>query len=169
MRTILCGLILLISMTVLAANKLQPLNVRIGLWEVTQTIASSGQAPIPPDALVKMTPEQRAKVEQQLKNNNRTTTRKSCLTKEKLEKDPGFSDNPNCTWTVLTSTASQVNARGECADHGIKDRVTLKAEALSPESVKGSGQGTISAGDRTMTMNLTFTAKWLGASCGNVK
>lgn len=169
MRTILCGLILLISMTVVAANKLQPLNVKVGLWEVTQTITSSGQVPIPADVLAKMTPEQRAKVEQQLKNNSRTTLRKSCLTKEKLEKDPGFSDNPNCTWTVLTSTGSKMNVRGVCADHGIKDRVSLQAEALSPESVKGSSHGTVSAGDRTLTMNMTFAAKWLGASCGNLK
>jgi hypothetical protein len=38
MPTTLCGLALLTSMNVLAANKIQPLNVKVGLWEVSQTV-----------------------------------------------------------------------------------------------------------------------------------
>jgi hypothetical protein len=41
-------------------NKLEPLNVKIGLWENTTTISSSGAVGIPPERLAKMSPEQRA-------------------------------------------------------------------------------------------------------------
>ncbi len=173
MRRISCGLMLLMAVTVLAANKLQPLNVKVGLWEVSQTITSSGQMPISPDMLARLSPEKRARIEERMKansdNKTRTTTHKSCLTKEKLEKAPTFSENPNCTWTVLTSTSSKVDVRGVCADHDMKSRVTLQVEALNSESVKGSSQGSVSGGDHTLNMNSTFVAKWIGPACGNVK
>ncbi|PYV55544.1 MAG: hypothetical protein DMG97_25910 [Acidobacteria bacterium] len=41
--------------------------------------------------------------------------------------------------------------------------------ADSDESVKGSGHMTATAGGRTMNSDVSFTSKWLGASCGDVK
>lgn len=170
MRTILCGLVLLTSTTVLAANKFQPLNVKVGLWEVSLT---GGQPPIPPESLAKLTPEQRARIEESMKANSAgktgTTKYKSCVTKEKLEKDPTFSEKSNCTWTVLTSTSSKVAVRGECPGRDFKSHITLQVEALNPESVKGTGQVIFTGAGQPMNANSTFSAKWIGPACGNVK
>jgi hypothetical protein len=64
MRNVLLGIVLLLSLTVMAADKIQPLNVKLGLWETTHTTTTSGQMPIPPEMLAKLTPEQRAKMEE---------------------------------------------------------------------------------------------------------
>jgi hypothetical protein len=173
MRTTLCGLILLISVAVLAATKLQPLNVKVGLWEVSQTVTTSGQLPISADALSKLSPEQRARIEERMKANSapttRTTTHKSCMTKEKLQTDPMFLEKSNCTWTVLTSTSSKADLRGVCVEQDVKAHMALHVEALNSENVKGSSQGSVSGGDHTMNANSTFIAKWVGSACGNVK
>lgn len=166
------GLVLLTSMAVLAAGKLQPLNVKLGLWEVTQTSTISGQPPIPADMLSKLTPEQRARIEERMKANagdKTTTTYKSCLTKEKLEQDPAFLNKSKCTWTVLASSSSKADARGVCMNGDVKIDVTLHVEALNTESVKASSQGDASAGGHTMISNSTYVAKWVGPACGNTR
>ena len=167
------GLILLTATAVLAAAKLQPLNVKLGLWEVTQTSIISGQPPVPADMLSKLSPEQRARIEERMKANagdrTRTTTYKSCLTKEKLDQDPAFMNKSKCTWTVLASTSSKADARGVCMDGGVKVDVNLHVEALNTESVKASSQGSASGGGHTMNANSTFVAKWVGPACGNTK
>ncbi len=173
MRKVLCGLTLLISMTLSAGNKLQPLNVKVGLWEVSQTVTTSGQLPIPADALSKLSPEQRARIEERMKANSapktRTTTHKSCMTKEKLENDPTFLEKSNCTWTVLASTSSKADLRGVCVEQGVRAHMTLHVEALNIENVKGSSEGIVSGGDHTMNASSTFIAKWVGSACGNAK
>jgi len=88
-------------------------NIKTGLWEITELTSMTGIPPmpaIPPEALANMTPEQRAQVEARMKDSfgggPKTTTRKYCVTKEKLEKDTVFGDNRNeCTRTVMNPPA----------------------------------------------------------------
>jgi len=40
---------------------------------------------------------------------------------------------------------------------------------MNSENVKGSMQMATTGGDHTINMNSTFTSKWLGADCGDVK
>jgi hypothetical protein len=53
----------------------------------------------------------------------------------------------------------------ECEMGGGKQVGTLKFEAVDSSTVKGSMQMTVSNGGRTMNMNSTFSAKWLGSAC----
>jgi hypothetical protein len=67
------------------------LNLKEGLWETTHTMNMSGMPPIPADALAKMRPEQKARIEAMMSQRGvggtaTTDTSKSCITKEKLEK-----------------------------------------------------------------------------------
>lgn len=48
---------------------------------------------------------------------------------------------------------------------GGKQAGTLKLEALDSSTVKGSMQMTASSGGRTMNVNATYSAKWLGPAC----
>ena len=59
-RTLGTILLLIGSISAWAADKIQSLNLKVGLWEVTHTTSLTGTPPIPPEMLAKMTPEQRA-------------------------------------------------------------------------------------------------------------
>lgn len=155
-----------------SANKLQPLDVKLGLWENTTSISSSGSLGIPPERLAKMTPEQRARVEAMLKARSgqsaHTNTYKSCLTKEQLQKTP-FADKQNCTETLVSSTSKEAEVHFECTMEEAKGSGTMKIEVQSNENVHGSGHGTLNMGGRTMDTDWSMTGKWLQSSCGDVQ
>jgi hypothetical protein len=172
-RTILAGLVLLSSGVVWAADKIQPLNVKLGLWETTTTMTTSGAMPLPAELLSRLTPEQRARMEERMKANSAekstTKTSKNCLTKEQLEKGPAFGEEKGCTQTVVTSTSSKADVRIACETAGMKSEGTLQMEALSTESVKGSGHFTVTGGGHTMNSSSTFSSKWIGPVCEATK
>jgi hypothetical protein len=150
----------------------QKLDVRLGLWEVTMTSQMGG---MPPVDTSKMTPQQRAQVEAAMVNAQKMggvpQVMKQCLTKEKLSKGL-FQDNrdTSCKQTVVTDTTTELGIKVACT---AKDGETTTGEyhfqATSPESVKGSGQMTMGRGGQSMSASSTITAKWIGASCGDVK
>src|SRR5258708_23095420 len=94
---LLLPLVVCFSLLLWAADKLTPLNIREGLWEMTVTHSMTGMPAIPPDTLAKMTPEQRARVEAAMKQSGMggptADVPKECGTKEKLDKQSAFSDN----------------------------------------------------------------------------
>jgi len=168
---ILAGLIVAVSMSSWAADKVQPLNVKLGLWEVSTTLTTNGELPIPADMLAKLTPEQRARFEEKMKERSagksKTTVRKSCLTKEKLDSGMDFNEEKGaCSRTVLSSTTSNLRVRYQCVVEEVKWSGEVEVEALTPETAKGSMRGSASSSDRTMNSNSTFAARWIGAACG---
>lgn len=166
--------IVFFSLTLFAADKITPLNVKEGLWEMTVTHSMTGMPAmpaIPPDTLAKMTPEQRARIEAMMKGGPKTDVRKECVTKEKLEKQSAFSDDrKECTRTVLTSTGSKLEMKIHCesGEQGSMDG-TLLVEVIGSDNVKGKMQAVTNASGRTMNMNFTFSSRYLGPACGDVK
>ena len=150
--------------------KYQPLNVKPGLWEKTLTISRTGALPIPPEMLDRLTPEQRARMEERMKANSAahssTNTERSCITREDLEKPLTF-DN-QCTWTILESSSTKAKGNVSCEAQGMKMTGNGEFAAPDPEHMKGSVHTTSTGGGQTMNVDATFTSKWLGASCGNV-
>jgi Protein of unknown function (DUF3617) len=164
------GFALLFCGAALAADSVQPLDVKLGLWESTTTMEHSGAPPIPDEVLAKLTPEQRAKIEERAKasaqQGPKTTTRKSCIKKEDLDKAMAFGNNDkNCHRTILTSSSSKLEFRIECGAGTMKSNGDVHIEAISSEHVKGSVQMTIGDGTRSMKLNSTFESKWLGPVC----
>jgi hypothetical protein len=175
MRTnFILAVIVFSSLTLFAADKITPLNVKEGLWEMTVTHSMTGMPPmpaIPPDALAKMTPEQRSGMEAMMKGGASTDVRKECITKEKIEKQSAFNDDRReCTRTVLTSTSSKLEMKIHCehGQHGSTDG-TLLIEAVGSDTVKGKMQSVTNGSGRTMNMDFTFNSKYLGPACGDVK
>lgn len=164
---VLCSL----NATVWAADDIRPLNVKEGLWEVTVTHSMSGMpaAPnIPPDALAKMPPEQRARIEAMTKGT--PDVRKECVTKEKLAKNAAFSANRgDCTRTVTNSTGSKLEMKVHCEEKQSSSDSTVVVEALSFDSVKSTIHSVVNSSSRTMNMDITVTSKYLGPDCGDVK
>jgi Protein of unknown function (DUF3617) len=161
------------SLTLWAADSITPLNVKEGLWEMTVTHSMSGMpAPpnIPPDVLAKMPPEQRARVEAAMKGGPSTDVRKECITKEKLEKHSAFSNNRgDCTRTVVNSTGSKLEVKIHCEEKQTSTDGTLVVETVGSDRVKGTMQAVTNANGHTMNMNFTFSSKYLGPACGDVK
>jgi Protein of unknown function (DUF3617) len=155
-----------------APNKLQPLNVKLGLWQNTTSISSSGSLGIPPERLAKMTPEQRARIEAALKARSgesaHTNTYKSCLTKDQLEKTP-FADKQNCTEKLMSSNSKEAEVSFECTMEEAKGSGTMKIEVQDNENVQGSGHGTMTMGGHTMNTDWKMTGKWVQSSCGDVQ
>ena len=173
-KIVLLTLAVFFAIAVWAANTVQPLDVKLGLWETTTVSQTSGMPPIPPEMLARMTPEQKAKMEAMMKQRQaegpKTHTDKKCVTKEDLGKGGWFDkDEEDCTKTVITSTSRKLDVKLECTKGGGKQSGTLNIEAIDSGNVKGSVQMTMTNGTNTMTMNSTLTSKWLGSSCGDVK
>jgi Protein of unknown function (DUF3617) len=148
-KVILLSAVLASATVLLADSSVQPLNVKPGLWEVTMSITLNGTGTPP-----------------------RTNTYKSCLKKEDLNKYPFTDPDKKCTYTVLSSTGSTMEARGTCApgSEGAKIDFKLRLDAVDTENVKGTGQMTMSGPAGSMNGNYAATAKWIGATCpANVK
>src|SRR5215475_7668619 len=168
MRTkIFFGFIAAYSIVMFAADKFVAPNVRLGLWEVTETHTMSGMPAmpsIPPDALAKMTPEQRAMIENQMQSmggSKKPTTRKYCMTQEKLDKDIAFGqDNKECTREIISSTATMTEMKVHCKNKDATSDGTFKFVALSPDNVKGTMRMAVKTGQgQTMNMDFDMTSK----------
>jgi hypothetical protein len=171
----LLSLLLSTSALVWAADKPKPLNLKLGLWEATSLTSISGAPPIPPEMLAKMSPEQRAKFEERMKARAaeppRSHTEKSCLKQEDLDQNKMFSsddDEKACTRTVISSTDTSIEMRVECQG-AVKRSGTFKVESSSPENAKGTMHMAATNSDRAMNVDVTFTAKWIAAACGDVE
>jgi uncharacterized protein DUF3617 len=172
-RALLLSVVLSSSTLLWGADKPKPLNLKLGLWEATSLISMSGAPPVPPEMLAKMTPEQRAKFEARAKARAaeppRSHTEKSCLKQEDLDQNKMFSsddDEKACTRTVISSTDTSIEMHVECQG-AIKRSGTFKVESSSPENAKGTMHMAATNSDRAMNVDVTFTAKWIAAACGD--
>ena len=104
------GVSAVLALVLSAADKTQPLNLRLGLWQMTYTTDRIATVSIPPELLAKLTPEQRARTEARLKARAaqapRTQTKRFCLTEEKLNKAIfDENDNQSCQRTIVASSS----------------------------------------------------------------
>jgi uncharacterized protein DUF3617 len=170
---VLLALLTLCSLSLWAGDKIQALDIKLGLWEITSTVAMTGMPAmpnIPPDVLAKMPPEQRAKMQAAMGGSPTTTVRKVCITKEKMDKQTAFNDErKNCTRTVVSSSSSKLDIKMQCTEQDATMNGTIHVEALSSENVKGTVRMAMNGGGRNMNMNSDFTSRYLGSACGDVK
>ena len=155
-----------------ASAKLQPLNVKTGLWETTTTYKMAGELPVPPEMLNRLTPEQRARMEERMKarsGQSNTITYQNCMTKEELE-NPDFTDRKQCTWTTLEVSSTHAKGSATCQpDSGMTLSGSGEINVVDQEHVKGSLHMNATGSGRGMATDTTFTSKWLGSECGNKK
>ena len=167
------------SLALLAADTFTPLNVKEGLWEVTTTHSMSGMPSIPPEALAKMTPEQRAHLEQMMKDRSNgtpsTKVTKSCVTKEKLNKSMAFEEQrEDCKRDIVRSSSSHLEVKFHCenskggAQKFVSDG-TFVVDVSGSDSAKGTVHIVASGGGHNMNMDSTFTSKYIGPTCGDVQ
>ncbi len=163
------AILLLTASGVHAADPV-PLDVKVGQWEATVTSQISGlpqarQMPqIPPDQLAKLPPEQRARIEAMLSGAPRTTTSKTCVKKEDLNKMP-INNDQACKTTLVSSSGTKQEIHMECDRNGSKQTGTITIEALSSESIKFHIEAAGDASGNNISMKVSGTSKWLGPTC----
>lgn len=152
-----------------AADTYHPLDVRPGMWENTMTIQMSGAPPIPPEVLARLTPEQKAMMEERMKartQNAKPTVTRHCLTKEDLAKPLDFGEmKGTCKRDFVTSSPSKQEIHLECEMSGMKSNGTIIVEAIDSEHVKVSSHITSGDGARAMKLDANGAGKWLSAGC----
>jgi len=171
---VVAGLCITTALATAAYAQPVPLNVKLGLWEMTTTGEVSGAPPIPPEAMARMTPEQRARVQasmaSRMEKREKIEIRKNCVTKKNLEQgfNPKNAGTQGCHATITSSSAQLMELKQECTGQ-YKITGSFHFEAPTPDTVIGKYQMAMSAGGNTMTMNYVMRGRWLGADCGNVK
>ena len=179
MRTlILAGTLAAISV---AAADLKPLDAKLGLWETTTTTEVDGMPAmpqIPKETLDKMPPAQRAQLEAMMKNRAspaapRTTTSKSCTTKESLNRGFGMPENMKgeCKNDVISSSSSNAQMHMQCTatKGGPTSALDLMITRIDSEHIKGNVVSKSDVQGRTMNVKMNFASKWLASDCGDVK
>lgn len=172
MRTrLVLGLIVLFPLAAVAGDMF---NAKEGLWEMTVTTSGLGNAA---DTLAKLPPEQRAMAEQAMKQHGmsmsgNTMTMKSCVTKDKIAKGAAFSDSKNnsgdCTRSVVKSSATHMEAKFHCeSKNGTTDGNVIVD--IAGDMVKGTTHVTNTGNGNSRTFDSSFTSKYLGPDCGDVK
>jgi hypothetical protein len=146
-----------------APAKLQPLNIKPGLWETTVTSKMAGGMSVPAEMLNRLTAEHRARMEERIKAQSgqaNTITHHSCITREQLQ-NPDFTDRKQCKWTTLESTSTRASGSATCQEFSGRGEIIV----VDGEHTKGSLH--LSANDGGMSGDTTFTSKWLRSDCGN--
>ena len=140
-----------------------PLNVKPGLWQVDMTLAYSDLPPNIQAMMDRMTAEQRAAM-----GYGGTKSFHRCVTAKQLN-TPWVEGDSNCAWTVLKSTANDLEVRGTSCrmgkNQGMSSEFDVNIHVLDSEHVRASMHGTASGSGTNATLNGSYIGKWLGASC----
>ncbi|MFZ0477606.1 MAG: DUF3617 family protein, partial [Terriglobales bacterium] len=79
----------------------------------------------------------------------------------------------NCTRTVVSSSSTHFEVKYHCDGTKKDDNGTIDGTTtvdISGDSTKGKTHAVSTSSDgHTMTMDMNFTSKYLGPSCGDIK
>ena len=148
----------------------ESLNAKPGAWEMTTTSVTTGM-PVPAEALAKMPPDQRAKMEQAMNARSgkpTTDVSTSCVTKQELDEDRMMKseDDRGCTRKVISKTATRFEFEQTCAAPRASTS-KMSIEARTPESLVATMD--IVQGGSSGRVRVDIKGRWLGASCAGIK
>jgi Protein of unknown function (DUF3617) len=156
-----------ISAPAIAAEKL---NLKLGLWEITSSTETRGMPPLPKEILDKMTPQQRKKMEAELRAEQAAgpalETDRECVTQSDLDRPFEVGSAKECTHTIITSTRTSQEVRIVCSG-GIPGSGSFKMAAPTPEKMSGTMDLKLGAGAEAMTVRAQLQGKWLSSDCGD--
>lgn len=150
-------------------------NIKPGAWEMTVTTLTSGMK-LSPELSAKMTPAQRAQMEQMMKAREgkpHTMTAQSCITKEDLSQDRIIKEMEDededaavqCKVKVLSKSSSKLVLDQLCP--GPPSATThFTVEAKTVESIAAIGDRSEAGSGKS---HLDIKGKWLRASCDGLE
>jgi len=109
------GLCFAASLALTAAGNMQPLNVKTGLWQMTQSVTWTG---LPPQLAAAM-------------KNGQIVRYKSCVKDKDLNGNPWANGSgEKCVWTVLNSNGTDMEVKGTSCEMGKEYGMQLLDQAL---------------------------------------
>ena len=146
-----------VSVVIAAAIQFQPLNVKTGLWQMTQTMTWNSVPPQMAPILRGMPPSR---------------SYPSCVTAQDLSTNPfANGSGDNCTWTVLNSTSTDMEVQGTgCQigkEYGLTAQIHGQIHVADPQDGTGTMTMTLSGNGLTATGQASYTGKWVSATCPN--
>jgi hypothetical protein len=141
-KKILLGVISLVAIVAVAQNKVQPLNIKTGVWQITMTMTIQGMG------------------------SPHTHTYESCVTKENLSQYPFADPDNHCQYKVQSSTGTRMDVSGSCMPkEGGKADFKIQLDAVDSENVNGTGELTFAGPDGAMHGEYSGKGKWIAATC----
>ena len=154
MRRPAITLVCLVGAAVAVPATLQPLNVKTGLWQMTETVAWTGLPPELQGALA----------------NGRARSYNSCVKPENLSTNPwAEGSGEKCMWTVISSTGTDMEVQGTGCDMG--SQLGMLAEAhgkihvVDTQNGTGSFDVTLTGNGHTLKGRASYTGKWVAPNC----
>lgn len=148
----------------------EPLDVKTGLWETTWVTQTRGLPPLPKELLDRMSPEQRKKMEADIRAEQAegpdTNTDRDCITQRELERPFEPSNTKECTHKIVVATKTAQEVRIVCTG-GLSGSGLMKVSAQNRETLNGSMELKLGEGPQSMTINAQLKARWLGSDCGD--
>jgi Protein of unknown function (DUF3617) len=145
---------------------------KVGLWEITTTMNMGGGGM--PD-LSKLPPDQRAMVEAQLKRSGvsmtgNTVTAQHCMTAAEVAQDkpPAMGHMKDCNVQNMKFTGGSMTADTVCSSANMTGSGHIAVAYTGDSSYSGSMTFTGTAQGHPMSMNNTFSGRWVAADCGSV-
>jgi len=175
-RLILGCTLTLVLATPLGASA-APLGAKPGAWETTSTTTRSGmpkrqrQRQMPTmskEQLARLTPEQRAMIENMsVKQDGNTTsvTMKHCVkATDSTDQMMSGPQRHNCTKKIISQSASRIELEMTCPKpHATKTHVVVVAQSAESHTMTMDMQG-----EGGMKMHTEAKSHWVGSSCEGI-
>ena len=165
----------LLAITMLAAGYAQAQDtppIKPGLWEVRSERAVDGKpAPDMSRSLENLPPAVRKQVEATMRSKGVALgpggVHQICHTRESLDQSAWLGQQGSCTTDITSRSARSWKWRSTCKQPAMEG----DGEALfaGPERYTVRSAMTMAVDGKAQTTETTVTAKWLGASCGDLK
>jgi len=151
----------------LLAVSAEQLGIKTGLWEITSSTQLSGTPQLPKEVTAKMTPQERAKLEADLKSAAKEPKKnvdRSCITKKDVE-NPFHGVSENCKQSIVRTTRTMQEVRLACTG-ATKGTGLIRITAPTPESMTGVMDIKMGDGADALNLKANLTGRWLGTECG---
>jgi hypothetical protein len=142
------------SLAFTATGDFHPLNVKTGLWQMTEIITWTG---LPPQTAAMM-------------KNGQARNYKSCVKAKDLNNNPwADGSGEKCVWRVVKSSSTDMEVEGTSCEMGKNYGMTAEAHGtihvLDSENGTGSFAVVLTGNGQTMNGHASYTGKWVSASC----
>jgi hypothetical protein len=156
------------AVTLGTAVAAEPINIKPGLWDVTQTMTMSG-APLYVEGMNAAQRAEYAKSWAKTANKPETETDKQCITAKEIRDARLFEDKSSegkqCTRTVKSQTSTAWRASSECKDEKTTNLLELDYAAPAPDRFTGAVKSTMTSPNGKTVIDIRLSGKWVGASC----
>jgi hypothetical protein len=146
----------------------EQINIKPGLWDVTQTMTMSG-APLYVEGMNAASRADYAKSWEKTVNKPETDHDQQCITAKDIKEARLFqnrgSKGQQCKETVKKQTSTAWSGTSECKDEKTTNLVEIDYAAPSPDRFTGTVKSTSTSPNGKTVIEIKMSGKWSAASC----